>query len=120
MRVRVLLSADSSARLVLKELESTAALTQFELARRTGRALSSVCKALTLLLAEDYVRSAGATAHRMGATTGRAPVLFARTGKRLVLEDFEPHYEALTARELAAIVDAMVRQSIDEVHIGTH
>ncbi|CAE6826862.1 hypothetical protein [Paraburkholderia aspalathi] len=113
MNPRMLFVPDSTARLVLAELDTGASLTQAQLAMRTRRTLGSVCKALQLLICSGYVRQAGARVRRFGVSIGRRQFEFVRTNKALELDDGLPQLDAATMLELAALMGELVRASLE-------
>lgn len=112
MYAPMLLAPDSTAKQILRQLDAAAPLTQRQLLALTGRTKGAISKALKLLLAEGYVRfSAGEKASRLGRLDARHVQEYSRTAKKLP-EEAERDTTALTAGELCAVMDAVVRSAL--------
>lgn len=112
MDARMLLIPDSTARLILRELDTSARLTQDQLVGRTGRTKGSISKAIKFLVTEGYVRQTGTRANRFGQLGGKPTQEFSRTAKVLAPDEGKLRVDPLTLRELAGIMFDLVSGSL--------
>lgn len=94
--------------MIFDALDNCGPLTQLQIAARAEITISCACKGLAFLIEEGYVRRMNQTYNRKGSSLGKLPYLYGRTVKAMPTLNVLP--DAPTARELADIMNAIIRR----------